>query len=308
MINLSDSITTSRKDEVRINCPFCGTRGHSEDTKYKMYVNVAKGKIHCFRCGYSKHNINDGLFSADHVPDKFLDEFEDTLSSLFSVNNIRSYDMDEISWKLTKDGTPIAYSYIISRGFTDEEIADYDLRVGKDYHEDGKLIKKWSGRILFPYKNENGDVLFVVGRSYAGKEPKYINSTGNRSHAVYGLSEVNGGIAAACEGIIDAISFKKHTGIPGVCGLGKEYTSEQVSKIASKCRVIYEALDGDVDNEIRFKLCMSFAKVGIRVKNLNLPPKEDPNSIGVGLPKFIKNATEFNPLDYLFDRKCREFL
>ena len=299
MLDLSEAIKTSKSEEVRINCPYCEDRGHSRDVKYKMYVNTLKAVAHCFRCGYSKYNIfNDGINVLEAPKD--LNKLESKLADLFSIKKVPLYDLDSLSWKLSKDKTPIAYKYIISRGFTEDDINRYDLRVGKDFLDSGTLVKRWSGRIIFPYKNEDGDTLFLVGRSYAGKEPKYLNSRGDKSSAVYGLSEVTNGVAGLCEGIIDAIAFKKSTGIAGVCGLGKEYTEKQIQLIASKCHTVYESLDGDVDVLIRSKLCMNFIKLGVKVLNVGLPMGEDPSSFSSNLGSLLSRAKEFKPSDYLF--------
>jgi len=299
MFDLSSSIKTGKSEEVRIHCPFCESRGQSKDTKYKMYVNTRKAVAHCFRCGYSKHNIFKDELPVVEISNDFS-KLECALSNLFSIRKIPSYDLEKISWKLSKEKTPIAYKYMVARGFNDTDISKYDLRVGRDYLEEGTTVKKWSGRVLFPYKDTGGEVLFVVGRSYAGKNPKYLNSKGDRSHAVYGLADVTDGVAGICEGIIDAIAFKRATGIPGVCGLGKEYTEVQIQKIASKCHTVYESLDGDVDVSLRVKLCMKFLNYGVKVKNINLPNGEDPSSFSHNLNNMVNNAKDFNPTDYLF--------
>lgn len=40
------------KMEIKINCPFCG------DNKKQMYLNTAKNKFFCFRCGKGGSSIS----------------------------------------------------------------------------------------------------------------------------------------------------------------------------------------------------------------------------------------------------------
>jgi DNA primase len=188
-------------------------------------------------------------------------------------------DMDLISWKLTKEHTPLAYYYITNRGFTEEEIEKYQIRVGKEYFDPERkwLIKRWKERILFPLF-DSGKCVFICGRSYLGKDPKYLNSMGSKQSIVYGLERVQEGKECIiAEGIISAIAAERATGIPAVCLLGKSNSAWALSKIRAKVNRVYLSLDGGVKTtDLRRQLL----GLGFEVFEIELPKGKDPDEMG----------------------------
>jgi hypothetical protein len=43
----------SPQSDWRVDCPFCGQRGHGDDVKGHLHVSIHKEACHCFRCDYS---------------------------------------------------------------------------------------------------------------------------------------------------------------------------------------------------------------------------------------------------------------
>lgn len=254
-----------------INCPFCITVIGKADTHYHLNFNTEKGVYRCPRCN-----------SAGSL--KYLRGYENLVKPSCTLSTLRAQserlfrkpphtlDLNEVSWPLTKTETPIAYQYITERGFTEEDIRTYGLRVGTPYFDDnlGYEVKKWSGRILFPYFNSAQECVYFIGRSYTGKEPRYLNSEGSKSTLLYNLDKVQG-TCIICEGIISSIMAQKVTGVPAVALLGKSINTTQVSLIRSKCTEVYLSLDGDTQSQERLAIKRALLQAGLKVKMVNLP-------------------------------------
>jgi len=264
-----DSIpaVASKPEERRACCPWCLERVGKVDTSFKLHFNTRNGLYHCFRCEASgRVNLKSGVLLLPQNDNKGNEELLAELRE--KVNNIGNYDfkseefnfdLDKISYTLSKDETPIAYKYLSNRGITDEEMSKFNIRVGKSYiNEEGITVSRWRGRVLFPFI-ENSKVVYIVGRSYTGKEPKYLNSSNSKSGIVYNIDSVNGK-AILTEGIISGIAAERYTKIPAVSLLGKTAVSYkmrykelsvdfsvQLEKIRSKADILYISLDGEVD-------------------------------------------------------------
>lgn len=274
-----DYIPGHRPDEIFINCPFCESRGHPPDTRYKMGVNLSSHRYNCFICG-AKPSETGRLKDIDQleffVPQKdtSLEHLRNRLSRLSTRGETASgaIDIDKIAWPLTSRGTPIAYNYIKSRGFSDEEIDRYKLYVGKDYwdEEKGYTVKKWSGRVIFPLVDEKG-VQYCVGRSYNGKDPKYLNSEGKKEFLVWGMDFIRDGVAILNEGIISSIAASRVTGVPAICVLGKTVSEWQASLIRTKCHTVYKSFDGGLTQLEHRKAEKVLLSVGLKVYNILLP-------------------------------------
>jgi len=280
--------------EYYSNCPHCVDRIGKIDTNHKMGINVKTGVYHCFRCK-AKGKIKDS---------KEFDELNDRVNTSEEFNNIRNrvngvfqvvrkkreiYDLNKISDPLTQEDTPIAWKYLTDRGVTEEEIKTNNIRVGTSFYDDEwkRDNFKWSGRILFPFFNSEGEVTFIVARSINGKEPKYLNSKGGKSHAVYGLEKVKGTKCILCEGIISAIAAERVTGISAVCLLGKTALPNQLLRLREKVSRIFLSLDGgEKTNELQKQLF----KFGFKVYKVTLPKDSDPDDLGANYLQFFQKA------------------
>ena len=165
------------------------------------------------------------------------------------------------------------------RGFSDEEMQQDHIRVGKSYMDGDRKITRWSGRIIFPYI-ERGRAVYIVGRSYNRKEPKYINSRGGKGLVVYGIERLNGERECIlCEGIISARAAERATGVPAVSFLGKSGSSWQLSKLRTVCDRVYLSLDGGVGTTGTGNLRVGLTWKGFQVHEVTLPDKLDPDDL-----------------------------
>jgi hypothetical protein len=286
---------SNKPDEFRFCCHFCPTKGKGEDTGYHLYVNVSKRVFNCYRCssrgGLSKLG---GKFAVGNMrATQKLDVLKGKINSLFALKPTPHFDLDEISWPILDSDATIGYEYMKERGFSDDEMIRYQLRVGKSYFDEklDRKVHKWSGRILFPFI-ENGEVVFIVGRSYSGREPRYVNSDGSKDHVVYGIDDIRDGQCLLCEGIISKIAAERVTGFPAVAILGKSATRYQLSKLRGKVHTVYTCLDGtsDVTDRDRAKLNRSLLRIGITVYEVRPPSGKDPDDAGADFLQCFQNA------------------
>src|SRR5580765_8458246 len=49
----------SKRNEIRLCCPFCTMKGHRADTRFRFGLNLVTGKANCFNCGY--HSARSGF-------------------------------------------------------------------------------------------------------------------------------------------------------------------------------------------------------------------------------------------------------
>lgn len=173
------SIPTSgayNKEEFAIHCPFCS------DTKFHCQVNEKKHNYYCYRRGCSgglswllkKLEIHDiklttpklKLSSLDALrkklnqiePDDIKIEQEMNLSDFLRISNCDTYSGKQ------------AQKYLHDRGFSNEQIKNYDLR----YANTGRF----TGRIVIPFF-EKEKVIYLQARAFRMTPEKKILNPNN---------------------------------------------------------------------------------------------------------------------------------
>ncbi|SJZ84154.1 DNA primase [Pilibacter termitis] len=130
--------------------------------------------------------------------------------------------------------------------------------------DDGELFDRFSGRIMFPIRNEHGEVVAFSGRKVFTaeeakinpdiKKTKYMNSPEslifNKSQLLFNLDLAKNtirkqGEVFLFEGQMDVIAAYQ-AGIPnGVASLGTSLTDKQIQQIARVCKSVITVFDGD---------------------------------------------------------------
>lgn len=241
---------TNTPHEYRFNCPKCG------DSKYHLYVNILLCVGHCFKCLYKFH-LNQLFRNIPYSRHRLLKK-----------KTIRNavIDMSDYSPILGSDEeiAEIATQYMNERGIFDMTNIWYGISV------------KWFGRVVFPVI-ENGTIVYAVGRTMLDdEEPKYLNTSGDKSY-VYRLNEMmSSPYIVITEGCIDALSAPNTVAL-----MGKTITTGQLAKLRVHIptnRPVYIALDGDAINyavKLSRLLCLYYRKVYVVL----LPKGEDLNSV-----------------------------
>jgi len=274
-----------RGEDFYMCCPFCVKNGHSPDDGYKLGFNLRKQVYHCYKCGARGRlkDIKELALLSDYSEEVPIDDLTKMVESLDdpSFGKLKVLDLDKFSTPIHPQHTPIAYSYMLNRGYTDEEMQYYNVRVGNSYEDPalGYTVNKWRGRVIFPYFYE-GECIYAVGRSHTGHPKKYINPPLPKGLVVYGLDKVVGNKAILCEGIISAHAAQRSTGVPAVAMLGKDPLPMQLAQLRTKVDVVYKSLDGDVDKVKNDKVNKNLLDAGFDVWEVTLPMGEDPDSLG----------------------------
>lgn len=122
-----------------------------------------------------------------------------------------------------------------------------------DEDASGGFYDRFRGRLMFPIRDERGDLVAFGGRLLRDGQPKYINSGDtplyNKSRVLYGSDRARlrwpkSGRATLCEGYLDVIACHRAGVDDAVASLGTSLTEEQAKLFArfkTRVTVLYDA-------------------------------------------------------------------
>jgi DNA primase len=173
--------------------------------------------------------------------------------------------------------------------------------------DDGSVIPRFRGRLLFPIHNLRGRVVGLGGRLLGPGEPKYLNSPEtdifHKGKQLYNLSQAKGAIrkeesVLLVEGYFDVIRLSL-VGIEHVVApLGTALTPDQavlLKRFAPAATILY---DSDLPGlRATFRAGDELLRQGIRVRVATLPPGEDPDTLvrkggAAGLEVVLRDAID----------------
>lgn len=236
--------------EIAYNCPFCEELGHSKHNDYKLYVNVNSLVYYCFRCeskGHLRSELSDEFENVDVLgvlSDYFKkdDSNADEESSFFALPKSRVVDY--------KDSE--GYKYLHSRGFTDDDMDKYSIRIPDLNH------MYLSGRVIIPNKIISKNWTdFYVARSYLGHDNRYKNpNTSRKSELLFNYHNIpdNPEYLILNEGALNSIV----AGDLSVASFGKSISHDQIMMILDKNpKKIYVSYDTDAIKQAK-NVCTEF--------------------------------------------------
>lgn len=232
------------------------------------------------------------------------------------------------------DGIAIGLQYFRSRGFRDDTIKkfhlgyalqdrhamsdaalkagykeEYLIKTGLCYkRENGELIDRFAGRVIFPWFSLSGKVVGFNGRVLDsrthGVMQKYVNSPDSeiyhKGNELFGLNQAKQAIRKAdsvilVEGQADVISMSQSTVENVVAGSGTALTVNQVRKLhrfTNNITLIYDGDDAGVNAALRNSDLIHGE--GMNVSVLFLPDGQDPDDFAKShtpeeLQEFIAN-------------------
>ena len=155
--------------------------------------------------------------------------------------------------------------------------------------DDGSVIPRFRGRLLFPIHNLRGRLVGLGGRLLGPGEPKYLNSPEtdifHKGKQLYNLHQAKGAIrkeesVLLVEGYFDVIRLSL-AGIEHVVApLGTALTPEQATllkRFAPAATILY---DSDLPGlRATFRAGDELLRHAIRVRVATLPPGEDPDTL-----------------------------
>lgn len=236
--------------------------------------------------------------------------------SMFAVNEWASKYFHDIMLN-DVDGRAVGLAYFRSRGFRDDILekfqlgycpvkrtemadsarrkgykADYLVKTGLCFRkDDGTLIDKYSGRVIFPWFSVSGKIVAFGGRVLdartKGVNQKYINSPESdifhKSNELYGIFQAKKAIVKEervymVEGYTDVISMHQ-CGIENVvANSGTALNEAQIRllhRFTSNITLLYDGDDAGIHAALR-GTDMLLAE-GMNVKILLLPDGDDPD-------------------------------
>lgn len=178
-----------------------------------------------------------------------------------------------------------AKSFLVGKGYAlrDLEVAGVVIQGERGSHYD-----RFRGRLMFPIRNRNGEVIGFGARTLTGEDPKYLNSPQtslfDKSATLYGLDMARDAIraqnlAVIVEGYMDVIGAHQGGFKNVVASLGTALTQKQLELLKRLTKRYAFALDPDSAGE-------EATKRGLEVAREALDRKTVPVPMGVGLIGF----------------------
>jgi len=196
-------------------------------------------------------------------------------------------------------------------GIADEVQRTAGLLVAR---EDGTLVPRFRGRLIFPIADVRGRVVGFGGRVLGEGEPKYLNSPEtpvfHKGSLLYGLDRARGAIRTASlavivEGYVDAIRCHVAGVANVVAPLGTALTPEQAKVLRRYTRQVALVYDADLAGlRATFRSGDELLRQGASVSVVTLPPGEDPDTLVRAQGPDAFRALLEQGLD-LFDRKIQ---
>lgn len=250
--------------------------------------------------------------------------------SMFILNEWANSFFQE-TMRNTTDGQAIGLGYFRQRGFRDDIIQKFQLgysaersdlpkvAINKGYQEayliktglcykkeNGELVDRYHGRVIFPVHTVSGKVVAFGGRILGDKKNvgKYVNSPESeiysKSKELYGLFQSKHAIVKQdrcylVEGYTDVISMHQ-SGIENVvASSGTSLTEGQIRLIhrfTKNVTVLYDGDNAGIKASLR-GIDMLLAE-GMNIKVLLLPNGEDPDSFArsQSAEKFVEYINE----------------
>lgn len=322
-------------------CPF-----HNEKTA-SFSVSPEIGAFYCFGCNKGGSAFNfvmeiEGLsfpeavkFLADKAGMEFTTEVEDSSSrNRKALLELYSRVANSFAYFLTETGQGgSALQTLSERAITADTIRQFGLGYAPDdpFWLQGFLRKKeysvdflsksglftranqkralFVGRIMFPIRNNRGDVVAFGGRILGGDGPKYINSPEtdlfHKRASLYGIDLAQKPIRLSrrvvlSEGYMDVLAFHQAGVQNAVAPLGTALTGEHGSFLRRYCDSALLAFDAD---EAGIRATSRAAGIleshGIRCEVVSLEDGVDPaDLLRVGGSRAVEDAIS-SPLSAL---------
>jgi DNA primase len=303
-------------------CPF-----HNEKSP-SFTVSQSKQFYHCFGCGAHGTAIS---FLMEHAGYSFIEAVKELASQAGMVvpedgnrrppeeETRRQHLFERMEtaqgyYKQTLKTSPRAIDYLRQRGVNGETAArfglgyvaddwrclaeavgDYDdpllVEAGLVISHEGKRYDRFRDRIMFPIRNERGQVIAFGGRVLDKGEPKYLNSPEtplfHKGRELYGLFEHRRAIQEAgrvivVEGYMDVVMLDQHGVNNAVATLGTAITADQAARLNRLTDEVLFAFDGDAAGRRAawraLENSLPVVQDGKRLTFLFLPDGEDPDS------------------------------
>ena len=262
-------------------CPF------HDDKNPSMQVYPETNTVHCFsgNCQHTGKAIDQIDFilhyekcTKHEAITKAKKLIGETIIETVTTKHKSTSDLNLIFEKLKKamlvSEKAKAIEYLKERGLTN---------VNEIGWNDGKSYKGLKNCIIFPLKNQQGEIISLYGRSINGDGHYYLK---DRSGLYPGYLNVETtGTVVLTESIIDSATIQKYTAYQTLALYGTNGFTAEHETTLKNCKNLQEIilfLDGDkAGNEAAAKYSRQLKELlpGVIISIVNTPENEDPNSL-----------------------------
>ena len=244
--NILGRPNTPQGGELYYHCPYCGHH------KKKLAINLKRG-WHCWVCDRRGKNAYRIVrkFGTYQQRQKWLElegrldlsEFDEIFKEINNIDEEQIISLPDEFISLCNKHLPRsskrALDYLRHRDITKKEI----LRWKIGYCTEGR----YSGRIIIPSFNNNGDVNYFIARSYVGHKRKYLNPPAEKDVIFNELYVDWDEPITLVEGVFDAIAAGENA-IP-VLGSTLRDKAKLFQAIALNDTPVYLAFDQDAEKK-----------------------------------------------------------
>jgi DNA primase len=175
----------------------------------------------------------------------------------------------------------------------------------------GGYFDKFRGRLMFPIKNESGDLVAFGGRLLGDGHPKYINSSDTplyrKSKVLYGMNRAKDYLAkekraVLVEGYLDVIACHTAGVKSALASLGTALAEDHVRLLKRWCEQVVILYDSDAAGQKAADRAVQMIQAeGLRARIALMPEGEDPDTLlRTAGPAAVQQAVEkgLRPLEY----------
>jgi len=158
-----------------------------------------------------------------------------------------------------------------------------------DQDPSGGYYDRFRGRLMFPIRDERGDLVAFGGRIIGAGQPKYINSSDtplfHKSRVLYGLNRARETISAGkpaviVEGYMDVIACHRSGVTNAVAALGTSFGEDHVKLLKRWAKSITLLFDADAAGQRAALSAIELVdKEGLRVGIALIPHGKDPDTL-----------------------------
>lgn len=175
----------------------------------------------------------------------------------------------------------------------------------------GSYYDKFRGRLIFPIRNESGDLVAFGGRLLGDGHPKYINSSDTplyrKSKVLYGMNRAKDALASEkravlVEGYLDVIACHA-AGVKGaLASLGTAFAEDQARLLKRWTDTVVILYDSDAAGQKAADRAVQMLQAeGLKTRVALMPDGEDPDTLlKTAGPAAVQQAVDsgLRPLDY----------
>lgn len=174
-----------------------------------------------------------------------------------------------------------------------------------DQDPSGGFFDKFRGRLIFPIRDERGDLVAFGGRVLGDGHPKYINSSDTplyrKGKVLYGLNRAKTAISEGrapvlCEGYLDVIACHSSGVDSAVASLGTALSEEHAKLLrrwskSESATILYDA--DDAGERAAARAAELLENEGLTVSVALMPKGQDPDTLlRAAGPGAVKQAAE----------------